>query len=303
MVKPLDPGILEKLRRAAEIAKRALKLSETLVKPGAKIIEICERLEGEIKKLGGSPAFPVNVSVNEIAAHYSSPPGDTRVIPPSSIVKIDVGVHIDGYIVDVAKTLCFNRKLRDLVRATEEALDAAVERMRDGVRTSEIGSVIEKTIRGYGYHPIKNLSGHSMERYNLHAGVSIPNVSSVLGAFSPKLREGMIVAVEPFATTGSRAFVVDSQPVAIFRLTGRRPEDGEMSKIYAMIYKRCRELPFSLRWFKEIVKTRKALTTFQRMVASKHVHAYPALREVDGNPVAQAETTVVIRKNGAERLL
>ncbi|MHA1595474.1 MAG: type II methionyl aminopeptidase [Candidatus Baldrarchaeia archaeon] len=304
-MRPLKPHAREYLKAAAEIAERVLKEAEKIIKPGIKIIEICEKLEQLIRRLGGRPAFPVNISINDIAAHYSSPPQDPKRIPHGSLVKVDIGVHVNGYIVDIAKTLNLGSGLTDLIKATEDALEAAIDHIKAGVRVSEIGAVIEREIKRYGYNPIKNLAGHAMERYNLHAGLSIPNVSSPrpLGILAPKLHEGMIVAIEPFATTGKRAYVVDDRPISIFKLTEKKPKTRDESRIYSLICRRCQMLPFSLRWFDEITGSGKAVKTFTKMISEGIIYAYPPLREVDKNPVAQAETTVIVHKNGAERLV
>ena len=299
----MNKKILEKLRLAGEIAQKALKYAENLVKPGQKLLYICEKIEEMIIKEGGKPAFPLNISVNSIAAHYTSPPNDLRRLPNKGVVKIDLGVHIDGYIVDTARTIILGGNYYKLVKASRSALDAAIQIVKDGVKVSEVGKVIEKEIIEMGFQPIKNLTGHVMERYNLHAGISIPNVSTKLSLLSPKFKEGMIVAIEPFATTGRKGIVVDTPEAYIYRLiksnyTGTRTE----RKIASYVYRRFKSLPFALRWMKNIIQAKKSHEAFQHLLKEKVLHKYPVLKDADNGVVSQMEDTLIVKKNSCEIL-
>ena len=299
----MNKKILEKLRLAGEIAQKALKYAENLVKPGQKLLYICEKIEEMIIKEGGKPAFPLNISVNSIAAHYTSPPNDLRRLPNKGVVKIDLGVHIDGYIVDTARTIILGGNYYKLVKASRSALDAAIQIVKDGVKVSEVGKVIEKEIIEMGFQPIKNLAGHVMERYNLHTGISIPNVSTKLSLLSPKFKEGMIVAIEPFATTGRKGIVVDTPEAYIYRLiksnyTGTRTE----RKIASYVYRRFKSLPFALRWMKNIIQAKKSYEAFQHLLKEKVLHKYPVLKDADNGVVSQMEDTLIVKKNSCEIL-
>ena len=177
----IDKDVLEKYRQAGEIAAEVREEMRRYVKEGMRIIEICEKAESLIEKKGGKPAFPCNISVNEIAAHYTSPPGDERIIPKGAVVKIDIGVHIDGYIADTATTVSFNPQYRELVKTAEEALNKGIEYVRAGASSSGFGALIQKTIVERGFKPISNLTGHSIGRYLIHSGKSLPNVPHLFG--------------------------------------------------------------------------------------------------------------------------
>ena len=138
--------VLDKYIRAGEIAARVRERVREIVRENMPIIELCEKVESLIRSMGGKPAFPCNVSVNEVAAHYTSPPNDKRIIPENSVVKVDIGVHIDGYIADTATTVCFNPEYEDLVHAAEEALEKAVQTVRPKLLVSRLGSVIELSL-------------------------------------------------------------------------------------------------------------------------------------------------------------
>jgi len=134
------------------------------VKPGVKLEEVAEKVESYIRELGGQPAFPLNISINEVAAHRTPMIGDDEVIPEESVVKVDIGVHFNGYIADTAVTLVFNDKYNKLAEAAADALEKALLAVGPGVRFSKVGAVIETTIKKHGYKAIKNLSGHSLDR-------------------------------------------------------------------------------------------------------------------------------------------
>src|SRR5919206_3099998 len=161
------------LRCYLQAGKIAAKVRESARKKyhvGLTLFEICESIEAQIRSLNAQPAFPVNTSLNEIAAHYTAEPNDVTVVKEGDILKIDIGVHIDGYIADTAVTVCYNPKFEALVKAAEGALDEAVKLARAHTKASDIGRIIESTITRLGFRPIQNLSGHSLQQYTIHAG-------------------------------------------------------------------------------------------------------------------------------------
>ena len=166
---------------------------------GKTVYEICEHVEGEIKKRGAKCAFPVNTSINEVAAHYTAEPNDEMTITEDDLVKIDLGAQIDGYIADTAVTVCYNPEFDTLVQGAESALKNAMSMMKTGIKSSDVGRTIEKTIKELGLIPIANLSGHSLEQYTIHAGKSVPNIWSI-GSFNFPSEQAF--ACEPFVKTG-----------------------------------------------------------------------------------------------------
>src|SRR5437867_3035383 len=154
---------------------------------------------------GGKPAVAVNVGITEVAAHYTSPPGNTLTIPPGCLAKIDFRVQVDGYVTDTSVTVCFEPRLEPLVQAADEALGNAIRTFKPGVKLSEIGRVVQSTIQKYGLRPITNLTGHKIERYTIHAGKSVPNVGGMNGT---KIEEGEVYAIEPFTTLAKAAGAV-----------------------------------------------------------------------------------------------
>jgi len=281
-------------RRAGEIARRTLEYATKIVKPGVKVLDVCERLEKKIIELGGKPAFPVNISINSIAAHYSPPINDSSIIPDNSLVKVDVGVHINGFIADTALTIALGRVDENLVIAAAEALRRAEEKLSPHVSTKDIGAVIEETIRRYGYRPISNLCGHQISKYDLHAGKVIPNIKVPIGS---KLGKNTVYAIEPFSTNGA-GYVVETREAHIFRLFRVKKIKKKTlynKSIVQFILKEFNTLPFSLRWLQNIYDDiNKLYFDIDRLIESKILYKYPVLVEARKGLVAQAEDTLVI---------
>jgi len=282
----------EKYREAGRIAREALKLGAGMVKEGVSYKEIAERIENFISS-GAKPAFPVNISVNETAAHYTPSLNDPLTFKKGDVVKIDVGAHVDGYIGDTAMTVEVNQdKRKEMIRAAEEALEDAINIIKDGITISEIGNAVEKKIRSFGFVPIKNLQGHSLERYKLHAGISIPSIAN---NNKKKLRSGDVIAVEPFVTDGGGR-VVDATYGNIYRLSKK------IGKIANEIYTHFNNLPFAGRWLVKIVREDEVNKTISFLLRRRIISPYKSLVEVNNGVVTQAEHTVLVKKNGCEVL-
>ena len=292
---------LERFREAGLISRRVKEEAYRIVREGARILEICETLEDLIRREGAEPAFPCNVGVNEVAAHYTATPGDPSVIPPKSIVKVDIGVSLDGYIADTAITVVLDPRLEPLAESAKMALYEAIRAIKPGISASKIGSIIHKTITGMGFKPIRNLTGHEIKRYNLHAGLSIPNIPTKMGE---RLKEGHIYAIEPFSTTMRGAGeVVSMKTVAIFRIDSetifRRKLRGEEYELAKLLAERFDSLPYTPRWIDGFDRFRRV---HERMVRTGKIYGYPVLVERLGEPVAQFEHTIYVGSNGCEIL-
>ena len=260
--------------------------------------EICEYVENEIKKRGAKCAFPVNTSINEVAAHYTAEPNDQIEITDDDLVKIDLGAQIDGYIADTAVTVCYNPEFDSLVHGAESALNNAMSMMKVGVKSSDVGRTIEKTIKDLGLLPIANLSGHSLEQYTIHAGKSVPNIWSI-GSFT--FKEEQAFACEPFVTTGNGlGFVHEGKVANIFALVSRKKtKDKESDEMLDHIWNNFNLLPFALRWLLDKWEEKEARRILKVLIKKKAVHAYPVLVEGNGQRVAQAEHTFIPNENGA----
>lgn len=284
--------ILENYRRAGVILVEVRKEATGLIKDGGSLLEVAEFVENNIREKGGEPAFPCNISRNEEAAHATPSIDDQTVFGKDDLVKLDIGVHIDGYIADSAVTVDLSGGYDELVKAAEAALDEAIKIMRDGVSTIEIGEVIGTTIKERGYKPVVNLSGHGLSRYDSHAPPTIPNVKYEHGV---TLHENNVVAIEPFATDGGGK-VVESGNAEIFSLIKPKPVRMREAKKLLDEIKNYQGLPFAKRWL-----PRERLELALRTVETAGIlRDYPVLREEEKGMVSQAEHTVIIKKDGCE---
>jgi len=265
---------------------------------GITLEEICEEVEGEILKRGAKRAFPVNTSVNEVAAHYTAEPNDKKVVSDTDLLKIDLGAQVNGYIADTAVTVCYDPQYDSLVQAAEDALKNAVSMIKIGVKSSDVGRTIEKTVKKLGFKPIMNLSGHSLAQYTIHAGKSIPNIWSI-GSFSFKGDEAY--ACEPFVTTDEGSGIVQEGKIKnIFALGSRkRTKNEEADRLQEYIWANFNMLPFALRWLLKDWEEKKARELLEILIKKKVVHSYPILIERNGQRVAQAEHTFIPTENGA----
>lgn len=280
---------------SGKIAARVLNEISAEIEPGKRIIKICVLAENKIKEYGGIPAFPLNVSINHIAAHSTSPKGDRSEIPEFGLVKLDVGVHVDGYIADTARTVDIDGTLDGFITATDDALAEAIDLMRPGTELGDIGRTIENVIKEYGLRPIKNLSGHSLKRYRLHAGKIVPNDKRrKIGT----VEVGEYYAIEPFATTGTGT-VIDSEYVYIFGNTGVDvPLEGTTEKLRKYLRDKYGPLPFASRWIGSTRKNIDVLEEIKVLLKSKALRGYPLQIEKKGRPVSQSEHTVYISEEG-----
>ena len=282
---------------AGKIASEVRENARKKYYVGSTLLEICESIEKEIEQKGGKCAFPVNTSLNEIAAHYTAEPNDGRVVKDDDILKIDLGVQINGYIADTAVTVCYDPKYDYLVQAAEAALREAISIIRIGTKSSDVGKIIENTVKQMGGIPIANLSGHSLEQYTIHAGKSVPNIWSI-GSFSFQATEAY--ACEPFVTTTEGlGFVREGNTRNIFSLvTRKRIKDDDANKLIDFIWNKFNMLPFALRWLVPEWDEKTVRRLLEKLVQQKIVRSYPVLVEANSQRVAQAEHTFIPSVNG-----
>ncbi len=283
---------LEKHREAGRIHKKVTETARDMVKEGASLLELAETVEQEIRDEGGAPAFPVNISRDEEAAH-ATPSRDDDDTFGEEMVNIDIGVHVDGWIADAAFTVDMSGN-DELVEASRAAVNAAVERVEAGVSTAELGRVIEETIDGYGYNPVYNLTGHGLGEYEQHTSPSVPNRAVDQGV---TLEAGDVIAIEPFATDG-RGKVKEGSAEEIFSLQDpdARVRSRNARDLVETVKEEYRTLPFAKRWLDD----NRLDMSLRRLKASDVVEGYPVLKERDGFFVSQAEHTVIVEEDGCE---
>ena len=287
----METEILENYRKAGRILAEVLAEARPRVVVGASLLDVANFVEDAIRSRGAKPAFPCNISLDRNAAHYTPSPND-RSRFGENMVKLDVGVHVDGYIADAAITVDLGGH-ESLVEASRVALEAALEIIRPGIDTAQIGKAIEDVITGYGYKPVYNLTGHGLSRYLAHDEPAVPNRAMEKGTV---LKDGDVIAIEPFATNGSgrisEALINEIYGLSAFRPV-RLPAARTLLKEISESYK---TLPFARRW----LKGERAEYALMQLLRCGAVHRYPVLWEVEGALVSQAEHTVVVLDKGCE---
>ena len=292
MTEKMQDDVLENYVKAGKIASQVREEARSFVKPGMTLLSIAERIESRIKELGGEIAFPVNLSINDLAAHYTPYRNDTLVLG-EDVIKIDIGVHVDGYVADTAMTLSFNEeekeKCDNLIKASKEALENAIEKVKPGALLSDISSAIEETIKSHGFNPVSNLTGHGIDRFNLHDQPQVPNVKF---KSDYRLPEDKVIAIEPFATTGVGR-IKETEPTLIYMMLregNARNTDGRVILKHASEFG---GLPFAERWL-PIESRVKIKIAMRELVSRGLIYEYPPLKEISSGLVSQAEHTIIV---------
>ncbi len=288
----MDEEEKQKWLEAGKITRKALEHGKKKISPDKTLLEVAEAVENKINEQGAETAFPVNLSLNEEAAHYTPEAEDDKKFG-ESIVKLDVGAQVDGYIGDCARTIDLTNENKELVKASEEALENAIEMVEPGAKTREIGAKIEETIESHGFKPIKNLSGHVMVQGIVHTGLTIPNYNTA----GFELQEDMVIAIEPFATKG-RGKVSSGSKTLIFGLKEEKPVRNQHARKILELAKNYEEYPFAERWLTKAAKGFKLKAGLKELVQKEVFTTYPVLKAKD--LVSQTENTVIVTEDGCE---
>ncbi len=289
---------LVNFRKAGAILAGVKKDAKHMVVPGESAFDIAETVEKMIIDAGAMPGFPCNISINDVAAHYTPQIQDTLLIGEKDVVKLDFGVSVEGCVADSALTIDLSEEQGKLCEASKAALEAAISMIKPGVRAGAVGAAIQKEITSRGFKPIENLSGHMIVPYNLHAGQNIPNIASN----DPyEFTEGDVFAIEPFATPGAGR-VADQPQVEIFSLAGEGKLRMRASReLLLKIANKYFTLPFAERWLVGENKSKLVLSAaLKELLNAGCLHPYPVLREAGRGLVSQYEHTVIVGHDGAE---
>jgi methionyl aminopeptidase len=300
--------MIEMYEKSGKIVSKIRKMAVDHVEADMKILDLIEFVESNIIEMGGKPAFPCNVSINEVTAHYTSPPGDESTIKMGDLVKIDLGAQVEGYIADSAVSVLVGANdshtedseqdlYLKMIETAQEALDSAISTIKDGIEIGKVGTAIEETINNKGLNSVSNLTGHSMDRWILHSGVSVPNVKE---DNKHKILEGDVLAIEPFVTNGIGR-VGDMSDAYIFRYLRERPmRMVQARKLLNIITTNYRSLPFSQRWLSEHINSKQLNMAMRQLLASRAIYPYHVLKEKSDARVAQAEHTVIVEPDGCK---
>ena len=288
----MDDRIKQNYIKAGKISAEVLKYGKTLIKKENSLLDVTEKIENKIFELGANLAFPVQISCNEIAAHFCVEEDD-KTIFDEQVVSLDLGVHVDGAIGDNAYTIDLSGKYGDLVKAAQKALEESLKIINVGTELRQIGKVINDTISSYGYSPVRNLSGHGLDLYNIHTKPTIPNIDN---GDKTTLKKGMTFAIEPFATTGS-GIVHESGLATVFMLEHKKAVRSSITREILKEIETYNKLPFAKRWLTRKFGA-KANFALRELIQLGMIHSFPPLVEVNNGIVSQAEHSVLIDDEG-----
>ena len=289
----MDEATKQDYLQAGKIVAQGLQLGRELIKPEANILEILLEIEQHILDEGAEIAFPAQISLNETAAHDCAEPNDKRVLKEGDLVKLDIGAHVNGRIADSAITIDLTKdnKHAQLIKAAEDARDAAIAIAKPGVTLGEIGRVIQETITKAGYAPVQNLGGHGLADYKVHTEPRVPNIDT---KDNTPLQEGMVIAIEPFASTGE-GHVHEQEYGNIYSLKGKVRVRGKYAREALKHIQTRKELPFSLHWLAKKMGEGPARFGIKEIYqAGEALTVYPPLVDKKGSYVAQAEHSLIV---------
>jgi methionyl aminopeptidase len=299
MLRRVDRQALDCFRKAGRIAAECREWAKANIRPGVSIRYVLESVEEKIRERGAAPGFPAQSSRNSVAAHYCSSPEDDQCYQEGDCVKVDIGVHVDGYIADTAASvdLSSDKRWTPLIEASRSALAAAIATIEDGVQVGEIGGAIERTILAAGYQPVRNLTGHGLARWKVHTAPQIPNYAE---RGNGTLKVGMIFAIEPFASTG-RGYIREAGKAEVFMMV-RPPQKAKgLDRDVLKAIESWRGLPIARRYFAHL--DRDAVEdTLTKLARQGSLVRYPPLVEDDGVMVAQSEHSIYLGPEGVEVL-
>ena len=295
----MEQAALESFRKAGRIASECREWAKENIQPGVTIRSVLETIEDRIRERGGAPGFPAQSSRNFVAAHYCSSPEDEQVYEEGDCVKVDIGVHVDGYIADTAATgdLSKDKRWTPLIESARSALSAAILTIRDGVPVGDLGGAIERTITKAGFQPVRNLTGHGLARWKVHTSPQIPNYAERGGG---TLRSGMVFAIEPFASTG-RGYIREAGKAEVFMLVRPPVKAKGLDRDVLKEIESWRGLPIARRYFNHL--NREAVEdTLAKLARQGSLVRYPPLVEDEGVMVAQYEHSIYLGPQGVEVL-
>jgi methionyl aminopeptidase len=279
---------------AGALAKQVRSLGKSLIKSGASYNEVIAQINKKIIELGARPAFPPQIALNEVAAHFLPQPG-YDIIFSKEMVKLDIGVCYNGAIGDCAATVDLSGENQALIDAAEAALLNAEQIIEVGLPIREIGKIIARTISSYGFKPVKNLSGHGLGYYKVHTPPTIPNYEDQSIAI---IKPGMTFAIEPFATNG-RGLIYEAQHPTIYSWVADRPIGSDLARRVLATIKTFHGLPFAIH---DLISNGLNLIEAKLGLTELHtagiILGYPPLIEEANGLVAQAENSVLVDQKG-----
>jgi methionyl aminopeptidase len=307
---------IEALRKGAECHRQVRKFAQQIIKPGKRLIDICDRIEDmnrylvNANGLKAGTGFPTGCSLNYVAAHYTPNTGDFTTIGYDDVCKIDFGTQVEGRIIDCAFTVAFNPQYDNLLKAAQDATNTGIDAAGIDARMSEIGAAIQETMESYEVvingktYPVKsvrNLNGHSIAPYKIHAGKTVPIVKNTSTQI---MEEGEQYAIETFASTGKGWIQEEGECSHYMKDFDAHPVPLRHPKAKALlnhINQNYSTLAFCRKWLDNEGQTGHIMA-LKNLVESGLVNPYPPLVDIKGSYVAQFEHTLILRPTCKEVL-
>ncbi|OIO62502.1 type II methionyl aminopeptidase [Candidatus Woesearchaeota archaeon CG_4_10_14_0_2_um_filter_33_10] len=288
-ISDLNKEGLENWKKSCNISAQALEYGKGLIKKGNNLLDVARKTDEKIISLGGEIAFPSQISMNQIAAHFC-PTKNNNPVFENQIVKLDVGAHVNGFIGDNACTVDLSGENSELVKASRDALNNAIKITKPGITLAEIGRVIQETIMNYGFAPVRNLSGHGLGKFDIHTKPTIPNYDN---GDETKIKKGDIFAIEPFATNGHGIVIETSNPT-VFSLVQKKPVRDMTTRQILKEIENYKGLPFAKWWLEEKFSLFRVNLALRQLENLGIIKGYPPLADRDNGLVSQAEHTILV---------
>lgn len=310
----MDPETLKLLQQAGKIAAQVRRETAILLsKPGTSYLEALDKAEKRILQLGGHIAW-AQYATNDVAAHACPEEDDASVTKEGDLVKVDIGVHIDGWLADNAMTVMVGNEIpnlsdrkvpnvvtgpkfqipnlqKDLIKASKNALKSAIKVVRPGAQLCEIGEAQASEAEALGFTTIKNLCGHTIGRYKVHGGISIPSYNN---KDKTELEEGEQIAIEPFVTNGD-GLIREKGKATVFMVEQEKGVRSPYAKKILEEVKPQKGLPFTTRWLTRKLGKGATALGMRELQQSGIVRAYPPLAEISSGLVAQFEHAMIVK--------
>jgi len=293
----MDPETIQLLQKAGKVTSQVRReTAAKLQKPGTSFLEAMDYAENRIIQLGGQIAW-AQMAVNDVAAHFCPEEDDTQVSQEGQLIKVDIGTHLEGWIADNAMTVAVgksseNKELSNLIKASQNALKAAIKLVRPGVQLWELGEAQYSEAEALGFTTVKNLCGHTIERYKVHAGISIPTYNN---KDKTEIQAGWQVALEPFVTNGD-GLIKEKGKATVFMIEKEKNARTPYARKILEDMKPRNGLPFTTRWLTRKLGKGAAALGLRELQQVRAIESYPLLVERSGGMVAQFEHSMVVGK-------
>lgn len=287
----------EALKKAGHINAACRAFGVKLIKPGVKLLDVVEQIEQKIKEMGGGMAFPVQISLNDVAAHYCPSVCDETVFSDGDIAKLDVGVHIDGHVADGATCVDLGGH-EDLAQASRKALDAAIKVVRDGACICDVGRAIQDVAEHFGVKPVRNLCGHGLAQWIVHGPPSIPNYDN---GNKTTLHAGQLIAIEPFMSLGA-GMIYEEENSEVFMLISSKPVRNMLTRKVHDEIKKFHGLPFTPRWLLSKFPKTQVEYALRDLLKQGLCKSYGPLVDREHGLISQSEHSMIICDGKADVL-